>query len=313
MHAESPRPPAIGLSLRPIEQRSAGTIPRWGELLDLASQAEALGVDALWIPDHVLLDRPGGRPDGAWDAWSIVAALAARTTRITLGLLVSCTAFRNPALTAKMAETVDEISGGRLVLGLGAGWSAREFRALGIPYTHRVGLFEDAVTIIARLLRTGSADVAGSQDAARRCELRPRVPRPQGLPILIGSTGQGPRMLRIAATHADLWNRGMDAVTPGVEPYSVADLAAWGPLVDAACVAVGRDPAQLVRTAHVRVHLPGARDRPAPGALSGGAEAIVRGLWAYAAAGFAQLQLWIDPETPAGVASLAEVLRRLDR
>src|ERR671911_1509453 len=149
-----PRHPfEIGFLLMPTEDPATGAAPRWTEMVALVRRAEALGFDAVWIPDHLIIDipRPGSRPEGAWEGWSLVAALAAATERIEIGLLVSCTAFRNPALLAKMADTVDEISNGRLILGLGAGWCELEFRAFGYPFDHRVGRFEEALTIVAAL------------------------------------------------------------------------------------------------------------------------------------------------------------------
>jgi alkanesulfonate monooxygenase SsuD/methylene tetrahydromethanopterin reductase-like flavin-dependent oxidoreductase (luciferase family) len=191
LHVTDTRPRfKIGFLLMPTEDSARGTFPRWTEMLALVRRAEALGYDSVWIPDHLIIDipRPGSRPEGTWEGWSLVAALAAATDRITIGLLVSCTAFRNPALLAKMADTVDEISSGRLILGLGAGWCELEFRAFGYPYDHRVGRFEEALTIVAGLLRDGSMDYQGTYYQVRDCELRPRGPRPQGPPILVGSS-----------------------------------------------------------------------------------------------------------------------------
>jgi alkanesulfonate monooxygenase SsuD/methylene tetrahydromethanopterin reductase-like flavin-dependent oxidoreductase (luciferase family) len=153
------------------------------------------------------------------------------THRVELGSLVACTAFRNPALLAKMADTIDEISGGRLIVGLGAGWDGPENQAFDIKSDHRVDRFEEALQIIVPLLRTGRVDFAGKYYQARDCELRPRGPRPGGPPILIGA--KGPRMLRLAASYADLWN----AEGPMRQPGEIIPLRASG---DAACAAVGR-------------------------------------------------------------------------
>ncbi|HEU5431990.1 MAG TPA: LLM class flavin-dependent oxidoreductase [Thermomicrobiales bacterium] len=302
----------VGLMLMPIEDSARGAFPRWTEILAAARRAEEVGFAAIWIPDHLIMDihRPGSRPEGAWEGWSLLSALAASTSRVGLGLLVSCTAFRNPALLAKMAATVDEISGGRLILGLGAGWCKLEFRAFGYPFDHRVGRFEEAVQIITGLLRDGRVDFQGTYYEARECELRPRGPRPQGPPILIGSSSTGERMLRLAARYADIWNRDFDAVNPGVEPYSPADLAASQSRVDAACEAIGRDPTTLGRTVGVWVDLPAAPSR-GWGALTGTPEAIAAGLRRYADAGFQSAQVWLHPNTAAGVDAFAPVLERL--
>src|SRR5215208_6263524 len=182
---------------------------RWPELRAFARRAELLGFDSLWVPDHLLWRDDGveGSTRGAWEAWSILAALAADTKRIELGALVLCTAFRNPALVAKMADTIEEISGGRLILGLGAGYHEPEFTAFGYPYDPRISRFEEALTIITTLLGEGQIDFTGSYYHARDCELRPRGPRPGGPPILVaGGMPAGPRMLCLGAERADLWN-----------------------------------------------------------------------------------------------------------
>ena len=150
-----------------------------------------VGFDSVWLPDHLLFRFPGVRPQGVWDVWSLLSALAATTKRVEIGPLVACTSFRNPALIAKMADTIDEISGGRLILGLGAGWHKPEYDAFGFPFDHRVSRFEEAMQIIHGLLRDGHVDFEGKFYSARDCELRPRGPRPQGPPILWGPTVPG--------------------------------------------------------------------------------------------------------------------------
>lgn len=181
---------------------------------------------------------------GVWECTTMLSALAAATSRVELGSLVMCTGFRNPALLAKMADTIDEISGGRLILGLGAGYPDREYPAFGYPTDHRYSRFAEAIHIIHGLLREGSIDFDGTYYQARECELRPRGPRPGGPPIMIGTRGK--RMLRLTAQYADLWNafllRGHSR-PEDLEP-------AMGSL-DAACKDVGRDPATLARTASV--------------------------------------------------------------
>src|SRR5215212_8870689 len=198
------RPLKIGLFLPLWEQGTSGSVPSWTEVLARAKAAEAAGFDSLWVPDHLIIRFPDTKPEGVWEGWSFLAAVAASTERVELGQLVTCTTFRNPALLAKMADTVDEISGGRLTLGLGAGWNEAEYRAFGYPFDHRVDRFEEALTIIAGLLGDGQIDFDGTYYQARDCELRPRGPRPGGPPIMIGTTGK--RMMGLTARHADQWN-----------------------------------------------------------------------------------------------------------
>ena len=199
---------------------------RWGDLREMARTAEAVGVDTLFLPDHLLFRKspPGnlmqvnmaeGKVRGIWEAWTILSAMAEATRRIHLGPLVACTGFRNPAILAKMAETLDEVSDGRVVLGLGAGWHEPEYQAFGIPYDHRVGRFEEALAIIVPLLREGHVDFQGQYYQARDCVLAPRGPRPGGLPILIGA--QRPRMLALAARYADLYDADYHLVATEVE------------------------------------------------------------------------------------------------
>jgi alkanesulfonate monooxygenase SsuD/methylene tetrahydromethanopterin reductase-like flavin-dependent oxidoreductase (luciferase family) len=281
-------------------------------MLATVRRAEELGYDSVWIPDHLVISvpRPGSQPEGAWEGWSLVAALAAATERIEIGLLVTCTAFRNPALLAKMADTVDEISGGRLIVGLGAGWCELEFRMFGYPFDHRVSRFAEALQIISGLLRDGHVDFQGTYYEARDCELRPRGPRPQGPPILVGSSSKGVRMLGLAAQYADIWNRDFDAVNPECEPYSVADLEMSQMKVDAACAAIGRDPATLTRTVGVWVDLPGA---PARGwnAVTGDPDEMAAKLRVYADTGYHSVQVWLHPRGVAGVEAFAPVLEKV--
>ena len=285
----------IGLNLPIGERMLGGQTASWTDLLAYARRAEALGFDSLWLADHLLLEWQG-HTNGTWECWSLLAALAAATERVELGSLVSCAIFRNPALLAKMADTVDEISGGRLILGLGAGWDGPEYRAFGYPADHRVARFEEALRIIAPLLRTGRVDFAGQYYAARDCELRPRGPRPAGPPIMIGA--KGPRMLRLAADHADLWN----AEGPLRHPDDYVERRASA---DDACAAIGRDPATLGRTAAVVIDLAGDSAEQSPGRVA----ALLDG---YARAGLAHVQVWLTPNTIESVERFADSLGRRD-
>ena len=312
------RPLKVGLLLPDTERQMDGGTARWVDLLAMARAAEAAGFDSLWVTDH-LLHRPAdgdaasedvfGRTGtrGAWECWSLLSALAATIERVELGTIVLCTGFRNPALLAKMADTVDEVSGGRLVLGLGAGWNEPEHSAFGYPFDHRVSRFEEALTIITTLLRTGRIDFRGTYYEARECELRPRGPRPLGPPIMIGTTGR--RMLELTARHADSWNTWFIHTDNRVE-----DLAPFRKAVDAACVAVGRDPATLERTLAVMVEVgPHAPSPTSAATLAGTPEELAAGLRAYADAGIAHVQIRLAPNTLDGIAAFPPVLELLDR
>jgi alkanesulfonate monooxygenase SsuD/methylene tetrahydromethanopterin reductase-like flavin-dependent oxidoreductase (luciferase family) len=297
-------------------------VPRWSDLLALARQAEAVGCDALWLVDHFLFrwadvhvqygdevepELAAAPPVGVWECWSLLAALAATTERVALGSIVTCTGYRNPALLAKMADTLDEISGGRLILGLGAGDFEAEHRRFGMRWDHRVGRFAEALAIIHPLLRRGRVDFAGAYYAARDCELRPRGPRPQGPPILIGALAHGPRMLDLTARYADVWNgwvAGGRSHPDAVPPLREA--------VDAACRAVGRDPATLGRTLTIGVAF-GGRTIWGGEPVTGSPEEIAATFRGFAREGIDQVQVWLNPMTAEGVEQLGAVLALLAR
>ncbi|HSI01940.1 MAG TPA: LLM class flavin-dependent oxidoreductase [Reyranella sp.] len=310
------RPLKVGLALPTFEQTMAGATPRWKDFKGMAQRAEAIGFDSLWVPDHMI--HNAYHPEalfGAWDCWSILTSLAAVTTRVELGTLVVCTGFRNPALIAKMADTVEDISGGRLILGLGAGYYEREFRAFGFPFDHLVGRFEEALTIIHTLLRKGKIDFEGQYYQARDCELGPRGPRPAGPPIMIGAKPDRPRALRLTAQYADYWNVFAINRAEALAPMTQA--------VDAACRKFGRDPATLQRTVTVVVEFPdckaGAPENTwtrllsSMGPLTGTPDEIAEILRGYARAGVDHLQVWLEPFNMAAIDAFAPVLERLDR
>lgn len=153
--------------------------PSYPEIRSLALAAEDAGFDSLWVFDHLLFRGPDGPAEGIWESWTVLSALAEATRRVELGTFVLCTAFRNPAVLAKMAVTLDAVSGGRLILGLGSGWHRPEFDAFGIPFDHRVDRFEEALRIILPLLRTGRlARFEGRYHRVEDAELRPAGVRP---------------------------------------------------------------------------------------------------------------------------------------
>jgi len=303
----------LGLLLRngemspPDEGRTVG----WADVREMARMAEAVGFDTLWVADHFLFRHsppvmmPEGVTRGVLEAWTLLSALAAVTSRVTLGPFVACTSFRNPALLAKMAETLDEISEGRLLLGLGAGWHEPEYDAFGYPFDHLASRFDEALQIIVPLLREGHVDFAGQYYQARDCELRPRGPRPQGPPIWIGA--KGPRMLRLVARYADAYNSVWHAdPAPLAEPFAN---------LDAACREVGRDPTTVVRTSGSFVTLaePGdTREWPAQ-ALTGTPEEVAARLQAFAEVGVRHMAIILNPWDVPAIERFGRVIEAVRR
>lgn len=289
----------IGVTL-PLAEYPARQ-PSYEEIRALARQAEASGFDSLWVFDHLLFRDGDGPAEGIWEAWTVLSALAEATDRVQLGTLVMCTAFRNPAVLAKMAATLDSLSNGRLVLGLGAGWHRPEFDAFGIDFGRRVSRFEEALQIVSGLLREGRLDFEGRHYRTRGGELRPRGVRPQGPPILVGA--RRPRMLRLAARHADLWNGCWYG-----EPSSLGDTLAR---VREACAREGRDPSSLRLTVGVNVVPSGEAftgERPGP-VLAGSPEEIAEGFSGYRALGVDHLICNLNPHRADVQRRLAEALR----
>jgi len=300
------RPLKIGVQLPEVEY-----VASWKQLRAMAETAEDIGLDSIWVGDHLLYRWPDVAARGPWEAWSTLAALAAVTERVELGPLVAATSFHNPAMIAKKAATIEEISGGRLILGLGAGWNETEYAAYGFPYDHRVSRFEEAFTIIHSLLRTGRCDFDGSFYQLKDCELVPRGPRMEGPPLMIGSEGE--RMLSITLPHVQAWNAWFSWFDNSVERYR-----ALRDKVDAACRAAGRDPGEVQRTVALYVAMPGATggrgDPSAPETppLSGQPEKLSATLRAFAAEGIGHVQLVLDPITVEGIRALAPTLALLD-
>lgn len=295
------RPLRVGVQLPEVERDV-----RWPEYAAMARAAEAVGFDSIWVGDH-LLYAAGERPErGPWEAWTLLAGLAAATTRVTLGPLVACASFHPPGLIAKMAATVDEISGGRLVLGLGAGWNEREYRAFGLPFDHRVSRFEESFEIVRRLVSGERATVQGRFWQAEDAVLLPMPSR--RVPIMVGSNG--PRMLAITLPHVDSWNTWFDWY--GNTPQGFADGNA---ATTEAARRAGRDPAELERSACVLLVVDGLSDeRPTSEVppLEGSPEAIARHLHDLAEAGADEAILVLSPITEASIRALEPVLSRLD-
>ncbi len=293
---------AVGVQLPEIEWPA-----RWSDLRDMSLAIEGLGFDSIWVGDHLLYDTPDG-PAAPWEAWSLLAAVAAITERVQLGPLVAATSFHSPAMLAKKATTVDEISDGRLILGLGAGWNEVEYRAYGFPFDHRASRFEEAFTIIRTLLSEGEIDFDGEYYTARDCQLVPRS-RPEGPPIMIGSIG--PRVLRATLPYVDLWNTWH--AWHGNTPDGFKKLNAT---IDAAAHDVGRDPSEIGRTTALYWQFSdgggrrqGDSDRHTADPRSGTPEELADSLGSYAALGADHVQLILDPIT---IDSVEQAGRALD-
>jgi len=291
----------VGLVLPMSDDDGQGT-PSWPVILERARQAEAGGADSIWVYDHLLF-RLDEHATGIHEAWTLLAALAAATERATLGTIVLATTFRSPAVLAKMATTLDEISAGRLILGLGCGWHEPEYTAFGFPFDHRVDRFEESLRIIAPLIREGAVTFVGNYHRAEGCLILPRGPR-ERIPILVAA--KGPRMLRLAAEHADAWNTAWFGMPDDRLAQRLADLRV-------ACADVGRDPATLEVTVGVTVKAAGDSEwgRPgAPASLLGEPDVVADALRAYAALGVGHVQLDVQPATAATFDRVLDGVRR---
>ena len=291
----------IGVQLPEVEWE----VP-FPELIAMAQTAEAVGFDSVWLGDHLLYELEAG-DRGPWEVWTSLGAIAASTSTIEIGPLVASTSFHAPAMLAKQATTVDAISGGRLVLGLGAGWNRREYDAFGFAYDHRVSRFAEAFTIIRSLLREGSIDFHGNYYDADQCILHPRSSE-SGPPLMVGSIGD--RMLDITLPHVDSWNMWWSQYGNSIDGFRREKER-----VDSLIAQCGRT-GSVDATAAVLVQLEGGVGRQMGDyddfntvrPLTGSASALADQLREFEAAGAAHVQLVVDPITRASIEWLADVL-----
>lgn len=274
--------------------------PRYADIRKMALKAEQTGFDSIWVYDHLLYRPKNENTIGIWECWTILSALAEATNKVKLGTLVICNSFRNPAILAKMAHTIDEVSNGRFILGIGAGWNKPEYDAFGIPFDHRVNKFEEAVQIIKPLLNEGHVDFKGKYYQAVDCEITPRGPRDK-IPLMIGS--YKPRMMRLTAKYADIWNTAyLDMPNSLDEPLS---------LIHKACDEMGRDKKSLEITATIHLVY---RDLTKPSNqiknyLNGSIENIVDVLRQYKKLGVSHLMIHISPYNNEGFDRVADTLQ----
>jgi alkanesulfonate monooxygenase SsuD/methylene tetrahydromethanopterin reductase-like flavin-dependent oxidoreductase (luciferase family) len=279
-------PLGIGLNL-PTWPLRDGSYAGWPTMRRLAQGMEAMGVDTIWVPDHLQRTTPGRGTFGFWECWTILTAAAEATSRIGIGPFIACTGFRNPALLAKMAATLDEVSGGRLVLGLGSGVPARDpsWSAFGYDGSRHVSKYAEAVEVVTRLLRERAVTFEGEYYRTDAAELIPRGPRPDGMPVLVA--GLGERTLAVAARFGDIVNVNR-SLTSATEATEAMDAAAR------ACEAAGRDPSTLEVTGWARIAVDEhgvAVDRP--GCIPGDPAAVAAASAAVHAAGIAHLTFYI--------------------
>jgi probable F420-dependent oxidoreductase len=296
------RPLRIGIQLPEVERKVG-----WPEYVVMAQTAEAVGFDSIWVGDHLLYRDRDGLERGPWEAWSLLSALASVTERVEIGPLVACLAFHSPGVLAKTVATVDEISGGRLVLGIGAGWNETEFRAFDIPFQHRVARFQEAFEILRRLLAGERVTVSGRYWSADDAVLLPRPTRRP--PFMVGSNG--PRMLEMTLPHVEAWNTWYNRY--GNTPEGFAYLSKS---VDAVAERVGRPPEEIKRSVATLVVLdPAAEERTVEDGvvpLVGSMERIAGGLRDLAEAGADEAILVVSPITEASIRDLQEALILLD-
>jgi probable F420-dependent oxidoreductase len=248
------------------------------DLLEEARLADDTGWYGVWLADHYMPDTGDTTParGDTYECWALLPALAAVTERIRVGTLVSPTSVHHPALLAKRASAVDQLSGGRMVLGLGAGWQVNEHHAYGIelePPGKRVSRFEEAIQIVAAMLSEESTTFHGAYYDITDAPCDPK-PVQSPLPLLVGT--RSPRMLRITARHADAWNTWGDPEEAAARRTSLLE----------ACYEVGRDPATMWTSVNALVDLDGTTPPPGRAAIFGSAQRLVDQLGEYADLGF---------------------------
>jgi len=287
----------VGIQLPEVER-----VVRWPEYREMIRVAEENGFDSVWLGDH-LLYRGDGRPErGPWEAWTMLAALAAETERVEFGPLVACAGFHPPAVLAKMAATIDEISGGRFILGLGAGWNEPEFDAFGIPFDRRAARFEEALAIIAPLIAGGRVTHHGAFHHVDDAALLPAPTRP--VPLMIGSVGD--RVLRAALPTAAWWNTWFDWFGNSADGF-----ATLNGRISRLCSDVGRDQTTLKRSACLLVVTDsdaGERPRPVEYSAATVVDVLAR-IREMRDAGADEVILVSDPIDIRSVRTLAEALR----
>jgi alkanesulfonate monooxygenase SsuD/methylene tetrahydromethanopterin reductase-like flavin-dependent oxidoreductase (luciferase family) len=295
----------LGAVVWTLEDPESGIAPSWQRMKAAAVTAEQVGFDTVWVPDELQWendDWAGTR--GWWECVAVTSAIAEATSTIDIGTWVLSALHRNPGLTVRIAETIDEISGGRFVLGYGAGHAGRQGEAFGFPPDKTVGRYEEALTIVTDLLRTGSSTFSGEYHTTVRQTLTPRGPRPGAIPLVLG--GHGPRTMRLAVTHADMWS----AYTTGS-----SEPDAFAPLIErlvAICDTQSREPSTLDRSVGIYVRPPGtpAEVSDLGPSLGGSEDDILIALEQFAAIGATHVEFWLPGDIASGLERLAGVVEK---
>ena len=299
----------LGLVLPMFEEPESGDKPSWGRIKSMAQSAEALGVDTVWIPDELLWREPEwGGPRGWWEGVSMAGAVAASTSTVGVGTWVLSALHRNPGLTVKIAETLDEISEGRFLFGFGAGHAGDQGASFGYPEDVTVSRYEEALSIVIPALRGDTVSFVGKYHASRDLDVRPRGPRGGRIPLMLGA--HGPRTMRIAATHADIWSAFA----------TESSLPEWfEPMLerlDEACADVDRDPASLVRSIGVFVEpgTEGAAEAAGLGVpISGSTDQIANSLSRFEQLGVDRVEIMLWPGDEETLAAIEPAIRQLER
>jgi probable F420-dependent oxidoreductase len=292
----------IGVIVPAAASDASGARPSWPAIRSFAQSAEAHGLDSVWMYDHFFHKPSDGPIDGQLEAWTVVSALAAATERVQIGTLVLCSSFRSPALVAKMAATADEVSGGRLILGLGAGWHDAEYDTFGFPKDRRVDRFEEALRIVVPLVRGESVTFDGRYHEARNAVLVPAPAR--RIPVLVAAVR--PRMLRLTARYADAWNTAWFGSPDARLRERLEHL-------DAALAAEGRDLETLERTVGIEVRddeRVGPADEGGDRSFSGSVDELAEAIDAYEALDIGHLIVTLQPMDEASLERLTLALSR---
>jgi alkanesulfonate monooxygenase SsuD/methylene tetrahydromethanopterin reductase-like flavin-dependent oxidoreductase (luciferase family) len=283
--------------------RGASGADIWSEALAFATHAEEVGLDSVWPSDHFLSETPEGSLEGVLEGWTVLAALASVTDRIELGQMVMCVSYRDPGLLAKMASTAQAVSGGRVTVGVGAGWYDREYKAFGYPMDHRVDRFEEALQVIVPLIRGETVSFHGRYYDANEAALLP--PPDPAIPLLIAA--KGPRMIRLTARYADAWNTAWFGAANG-------ELRKRVEAMDAALRAEEREPNSLRRTVGMVVRDPDSTTGDADdGTFGGSVDELARAIDKHEEIGFDDVVVALEPMTERSLDRLAEAMRVRER